>query len=97
VIARGLFAGLLAALVTLAASCVLEACTTHILADADRAKLENAVALEGQMYKDLVPEAGVPTLVLQGEAAGLYCSDESVLEGSGKVRPDAGLVCPKLR
>jgi hypothetical protein len=70
-------------------------CTTHLLSDADKAKLENSVALEGQMYKDLAPEAGVPPLVLRAEAAGLYCSDEFVLEGSGKARPDAGLVCPK--
>jgi hypothetical protein len=76
---------------------VVEACTTHLLSDADKAKLENSVALEGQMYKDLAGDAGIPTLVLQAEAAGLYCSDELVLEGSGKARPDAGLVCPKAK
>ena len=58
-----------------AAGCV----TTHILSDADQARLQSSQALEGQMYKDLAPDASVPKEVLRAEAAGLYCSDTNVL------------------
>ena len=70
--------------------------TTHILAAADKVKLESSVALEGQMYKDLAEDSGVPKKVIRAETAGLYCSDESVLVGSGEPAPDGGLACPKV-
>jgi hypothetical protein len=70
--------------------------TTHILADADKSRLESSAALAGQMYKDLAPDSGVPALVLRAEAAGIFCSDTNVLVGSGVPAPDGGLKCPKV-
>jgi len=80
----------------LCAACGVAGCVTHILSDADKVKLDSSQALEGQLYKDLAEDSGVPKRVLRAEAATLYCSDTDVLVGSGVAAPDGGLVCPKV-
>ncbi len=77
-------------------ACGIAGCTTHIISDADKARLESSAALSNQLYKDLAPDASVPKEVLRAEAAGLYCSDTNILVGSGAPAPDSGLVCPKV-
>lgn len=64
---------------------MLAACTTHLLGDADRASLRDALEDDERAYEAL--DGGLTRAFIRAS----YCSDHAVLRRSGAA-PEAGLI-----